>query len=72
MAKKVVASRPPSDRCPFFFTPFLVGRSGGPAEIDYRQKFGHPYSNLSAGGPSCEWSGLAISERRLIIRAFVA
>ena len=31
-------------------TPFLVGRVRDPTKIDYGKK-GHPYSNLSTGGP---------------------
>ena len=31
------------------FYPFLG--EGSPTKIDYRQKIGYPYSNLSAGGP---------------------
>ena len=37
---------------PAFTTSFLVGRVRDPTKIDYRRKFGYPYSNLSTGGPS--------------------
>ena len=44
----MAARSPSSALIPFF---------GDPTEIDYRKK-GHPYSNLSTGGPRLVWGGV--------------